>query len=116
LTCLADESVDRAIVDALREGGHEVEYVADLWPGISDPEVLERAQASGSVLPTGDKDFGELVFRRGAGSGGVVLFRLPGLAQQDKARFAVQAFRRYGAQFKGAFTVVERARVRIRKH
>ena len=102
-------------MDALREGGHEVEYVADLWPGISDPEVLERAQASGSVLLTGDK-FGELVFRRGAGSGGVVLFRLPGLAQQDKARVAVQAFRRYGAQFKGAFTVIERARVRIRKH
>jgi len=50
-------------VDALREGGHEVEYVADLWPGISDPEVLKRARASGSVLRTGDKDFGELVFR-----------------------------------------------------
>lgn len=94
LTYLADESVDRGIVHALREAGHQVGYVADLWPGISDPEVLERARASGSVLLSGDKDFGELVFRRGAGCAGVVLFRLPGL--QDKARMAVQAFRRYG--------------------
>lgn len=100
---------------SLREAGYEVQYVAEMWPGISDPEVLQRAQAMGSVLLTGDKDFGELVFRRDAGDEGVVLFRLSGLPQRDKVRTTVEAFRRYGPRFENAFTVVEQGRVRIRR-
>jgi len=37
---LADESVDRQIVDALRRSGHQVLYVAEMEPGISDESVL----------------------------------------------------------------------------
>jgi hypothetical protein len=33
---VADESVDRQIVDALRGEGHTVIYIAELDPGIDD--------------------------------------------------------------------------------
>jgi len=102
-------------VHSLREAGYEVRYVAEMWPGISDPEVLHRAQDVGSILLTGDKDFGELVFRRGGRTAGIVLFRLSGLPQHEKVLAAVEAFQRYSARFANAFTVVERGRVRIRR-
>jgi Domain of unknown function (DUF5615) len=40
---LADESVDRQIVDRLRQDGHMVWYVAEMEPGISDDIVLGLA-------------------------------------------------------------------------
>jgi predicted nuclease of predicted toxin-antitoxin system len=60
---LADESIDAPIVAVLRDDGHEVEYVAEMSPSIPDEEVLARVNEMRSLLLTGDKDFGELVFR-----------------------------------------------------
>jgi hypothetical protein len=41
---LADESVDRQIVDRLRQEGHTVRYVAEMEPGIGDDIVLGLAR------------------------------------------------------------------------
>jgi len=38
---IADESLDRPIVDRLRTDGHRVLYVAELDSGISDDAVLD---------------------------------------------------------------------------
>ena len=40
---VADESVEGPTVERLRRGGHVVIYVADLDPGIEDPDVLAVA-------------------------------------------------------------------------
>ena len=61
---LADENVERQLVAALRDAGHDVEYIAELAPGSADEEVLQRARRGSAVIITGDKDFGELVYRR----------------------------------------------------
>jgi hypothetical protein len=45
---LADESVDREIVNRLRKDGHDVDYVAEMSPGIMDEEVLLLAGHSSS--------------------------------------------------------------------
>jgi hypothetical protein len=37
---LADENIDRQIVERLRKEGHIVQYVAETDAGISDDEVL----------------------------------------------------------------------------
>lgn len=60
---VADESVDKPIVNRLREDNHEVISVAELEPSISDDEVLKISTDEKAVLITGDTDFGELVFR-----------------------------------------------------
>jgi len=72
---VADEGVDRQVVEQLRRENHEVIYVAELAPGISDDEVLQLANERGAVLLTADKDFGELVFRLNRTSGGIMLIR-----------------------------------------
>ncbi|MDW8053949.1 MAG: DUF5615 family PIN-like protein [Anaerolineae bacterium] len=62
---LADESIDRQIVDRLRREGHQVWYVAERHTGISDEEVLALSNREEALLLTADKDFGEIVFRKG---------------------------------------------------
>jgi predicted nuclease of predicted toxin-antitoxin system len=61
---VADESVDKQIVDGLRAGGHSVLFIAESEPSVSDEIVLARSREQDAVLVTADKDFGELVFRR----------------------------------------------------
>lgn len=112
---LCDEGVDRPIVDALRRAGQEVSYVAELSPGIDDDEVLARAAEEQAVLVTVDKDFGELVYRQGRIHHGVLLIRLHGLAASDKAQIVVGAVADHGAELPGAFAVIDRNRIRIRR-
>ena len=45
--------------------GHDVRGVSEMVPGASDEEVLALAYNEQRVLVTDDKDFGELVYRRG---------------------------------------------------
>ena len=70
---VADENFPRPALDAQRNAGWQVFSVAGECPGISDEEVAALCSESQRVLLTFDKDFGEIVFRRGlsAGSDGI---------------------------------------------
>ena len=37
-----DESIDRQLVDRLRQDGHAVRYVAEMAPGISDDVAVSQ--------------------------------------------------------------------------
>lgn len=52
MNLLADESVDGPIVEALRQSGHSVTYVAEFTPGIADEEVLREANGRSALLIT----------------------------------------------------------------
>ncbi len=41
MNLLADEGVDKQIVDQLRQDGHDVLYVAEMEPSIADNIVLQ---------------------------------------------------------------------------
>jgi predicted nuclease of predicted toxin-antitoxin system len=62
---LADENFPRPALEALRKAGWDVSSIAENCPGISDDEVIALCADQERVLLTFDKDFGELVFRRG---------------------------------------------------
>ena len=46
---VADESVDKQIVDRLRASGHTVLSIAELDPGIKDETVLSRSREMGGA-------------------------------------------------------------------
>ena len=48
MNLVADEGVDHAVVERLRQDGHEVLYVAELSPSAADDEVLQHANAQGA--------------------------------------------------------------------
>lgn len=112
---LLDESADAPIARRLRDDGHSVLCVWELAPGLSDAEVLARANREKAILVTADKDFGELVFRMLQVHSGVLLLRLAGLAPEAKAEIVAEAAREHGSDIPGAFTVVTSTLVRVRK-
>jgi len=112
---LADESVDAPIVERLRAEGHAVVYVTEMSPSITDDEVLEQANADHCPLLTGDKDFGELVFRLRRVAHGVILIRLSGLSPILKASIVSEAIRHHGDEMRRAFTVISPGMVRVRR-
>ncbi len=112
---VADECVDAEIVARLRERGHEVVCIAGEHPGLEDEAVLDAAGRLEAVLLTADKDFGQLVFRWRKVDAGVILLRLAGLGQEEKATVVLSVVSRYGTRLRGAFTVISETAVRIRR-
>ena len=112
---LAVESVERQIVARLRQDGHTVLYVAEMEPGIPDDLVLNLANQEADALLTADKDFGELVFRQGRLASGILLIRLAGLLPAGKAEIVATAVNQHGSELPGAFAVLTRRSLRIRR-
>ena len=110
---VADESCAKPVVLALREAGHEVVSIAEVAPGATDEQVLERALNEKRVLITEDRDFGELVYARGRSSAGVILVRFPNHARRAKAATVIEVVSKLGLRLRDTFTVVEPGRVRM---
>jgi len=112
---LTDESVDFPIVKSLRDQKYTVDYITELSPGTSDEEVLHLAEQKNAILITADKDFGDLVFRLGKVSSGIILYRLSGLNNKEKATMILRIVSDYSEDLKGSFTVVTTDQIRIKK-
>ena len=111
---VADEGVDALIVARLREDGHEVDYIAEMEPGISDDHVLSHANQRQALLITADKDFGELVFLQGKLNAGILLLRLAGVPSNQKAEIVSDALAAHGSEMRAAFSVITNKILRIR--
>ena len=112
---LADESVCGPIVERLRQEGHSVAYIAELYPGAPDSYVLAQANQEGVLLITADRDFGEMVYQGGHSTQGVILIRLRGLSALEKARIVAQGVAEHGVELLNAFTVIAPGVMRIRR-
>jgi predicted nuclease of predicted toxin-antitoxin system len=102
---LADENLPLAIIQRLREEGHEVSAIRDLQPGLKDDHVLAEA-GDHQLIVTQDKDFGALVFQRQLDTQGVLLVRLPGTALAKRAELIARTIEQYGDRLLQAFTVI----------
>jgi len=112
---LADECIDAALVAHLRRAGHDVIYMAEVAPAVDDAAVVARARREDRLLLTEDKDFGDLVFRRGAPVPGIVLLRLDPAMHALKQRRLDAAMTRFGETgLRGRYMTIEEARFRSR--
>jgi predicted nuclease of predicted toxin-antitoxin system len=114
LRWLADECVDAPLVAQMRLAGHDVTYTAETSPGISDGETIRIANDEARLLLTEDKDFGELIFRRGGDVPGFVLLRIDPERRTLKWTRLQAAIARFGERLAGHYTVVDVARMRSR--
>ena len=114
MTFVADENFPRPALKALRNAGWDIFSVAEECPGIVDEEVTRLCSEGQRILLTFDKDFGELIFRRGLSAGsGVVLFRLIPDSPEEAADVAL-ALVISQPNLNGTFCVVTRDRIRVR--
>src|SRR5687767_1633306 len=111
---VADENIDLPIIARLRKDGHDVYAVIEMSAGILDEEVLKQANQQGVVLLTGDKDFGELVYRDRRYTCGIVLIRLSGLTMIGKIEIVADVINKHGSELENAFTVISQRNLRIR--
>jgi predicted nuclease of predicted toxin-antitoxin system len=112
---LVDECVAAPLVALLREGGHDVLYVAETAAGLNDADVIALALQEKRLLLTEDKDFGDLVFRRERAVPGVVLIRIDTDNSRLKATRLAAAIDRYGDGLFGRYMVIEPGRFRSRR-
>lgn len=113
---LADENVPAASVRSLRDGGHDVVWVAESMPGAADEDVLRFAAKESRLLLTFDRDFGALAYRSGMISpAGVVLLRIVPNTPEEPGLLLLDLMTRSELTFEGQFTVVDHERVRQRQ-
>lgn len=111
---LLDECCDASLVDALRNDGHDIFYVAETMPGTIDEDVLHRAFVEDRILITEDKDFGELAVRLHLPARGVILLRFEIGEENLKLARIREVIRSAGNRFAGAFVVIEASKTRFR--
>jgi predicted nuclease of predicted toxin-antitoxin system len=110
----ANENISEDCVVKLRRNGHDVLWIRESAPGSSDEDVLVRAHREERLLITFDKDFGDLVFRRGAqASHGVILFRISQSSATVTAE-RVHAVLVSRTDWMGHFSVVDDFGIRMR--
>jgi len=111
---LPDECCDTALVQALREDGHNVFYVLEPLRGASDDDILARAFAENRLLLTEDKDFGELVYRLRKPTRGIILLRF-GVAEHTLKISRLRELLKHPAErLLNTFVVLEVDKTRIR--
>jgi predicted nuclease of predicted toxin-antitoxin system len=115
MNILADESVDHPVYEALKENGFNIKHIAFIGSGSTDTDVLDIAWRQKRVLLSVDKDFGELAFRAKKPSHGIVLYRLSGLTNHQKAEIVLKVFTERSQDIVNSFVVISRNQVRIRK-
>jgi predicted nuclease of predicted toxin-antitoxin system len=112
---LANENFPIASVRRLRQAGHDVAAIVEDSPGAKDPQVLARAAHKGRIALTFDRDYGELIYRRGSPAPiGMIYFRFDPLTPEEPAEHLLRLMVAGVLSLEGKFTVVERGQVRQR--
>jgi predicted nuclease of predicted toxin-antitoxin system len=111
---LADECSDAGLVDALRDGGHDVLYAIESLRGATDDDLLARAVSERCILLSEDKDFGELVYRLRRPAHGIVLLRFDVADRVLKVPRLRYLLEQEVERLPDAFVVLEADKVRVR--
>ena len=89
--------------------------VVEVMPKAGDEEILDRAVSEGRIVVTNDKDFGEMVFRRGLAHRGVVLLRLRDERAENKVRMMKVVLSQVGERLRNHYVVATESGIRVRK-
>ena len=109
---LADENIPARALELLKVQGVDVVSVLTIGVGLDDRDVLRAANEDQRVLVTFDKDFGDLVFRSGTQTRGVVLLRFtPSSPEQIAGK--LKALLESGMEVEHHFVVLDEERVRF---
>jgi predicted nuclease of predicted toxin-antitoxin system len=111
---IADECVSARLVKLLREGGHDVAYVAEMAASAADTEIISLARRENRLLLTDDKDFGELVVRRRWPVPGLVLMRVASEQPETRWKRLKAAIAHFNEGLYGRYVVIEEGRFRFR--
>jgi predicted nuclease of predicted toxin-antitoxin system len=110
---VVDECTGPVVAAWLAQQGHDVVSIYDESPGVDDDAILHRSFTESRILITGDKDFGELIFRDNRPHHGVVLLRLTNDSPANRIRVLGDVLQAHGNSVADQFVVVSDSGVRF---
>lgn len=112
---LTDENIPDSIQNWLRTSGHDVVSASELQCGEIDEYWLNLAETEQRLIMTSDKDFGELIYREGLNSFGVILLRLDNIPVREWIVRLQEAWSVVEANPVRKFIVISPKRKRVRR-
>ena len=110
---LVDENAGVFVARWLQKQGYEVFSIYEQARGIDDDRIIEMAFAENQIIITGDKDFGEKVYRERYPHRGIVLLRLDDERSANKIIVLQQLLDAYMDRLADSFVVVTETRTRF---
>jgi predicted nuclease of predicted toxin-antitoxin system len=114
---LANENFPLASVKILRNAGYDIISVGQDFAGILDSEVIELAMNENRTIITFDRDYGELIFKRGYKPlAGVIYLRWENFQPNEPGEYLIELFHSKDIQFESMLTVIGIDHIRQRKY
>jgi predicted nuclease of predicted toxin-antitoxin system len=111
---LANENIPLASSELLTQLGYDIVHIGVVNPSISDEEVMDFAIDQERVIITFDRDYGDLVFRKGYRPPGVIYLRIFDFSPVFPGEFIHQLISSGNISFTGKFTVAGEENIRQR--
>jgi predicted nuclease of predicted toxin-antitoxin system len=112
---LADECVDRRLIDHLQSSGYTVVDIFSFARGSDDVTVISLANSLKAFIITEDKDFGNYLVYNKSFHYGALLLRLEGVIIEEKKRLVLSVLQHHGEELIANFSVLTKDKLRIRK-
>ena len=109
---LLDAHISRLIAEFIQGMGHDCVHAEAISRGLLDEEIMRIANDEHRILLTSDKDFGELVFRSGIRTPGIVLLRIRTSLESDRLAILEKHWQVIEQNIQGFFVVVSNHQVR----
>ena len=113
---LANENIPFSSVKTISDAGFDIIAVGSDFPGILDEEVIEISKNEERTIITFDRDYGELIFKKGYKTkAGVIYLRWANFHPNEPGEYLVQLFNLQKIIFEEHFTVIGENSIRQRK-
>lgn len=90
---LANENFPLSSISILKAAGYDIVSVGEEFSGILDSEVIDFARKEHRIILTFDRDYGELIFKRGyRPTAGVIYFRWNFFQPADPGKYLIELF------------------------
>lgn len=117
MNLLANENFPQDSIVLLRKWGYDVYSIGTDNPSVSDEIVMQLGIELSRTILTFDRDYGELIFRKGfRPAAGVIYLRVEPLYPEYPAEIVHRLIQSGVFHFENALTVVDENRIRQRSY
>ncbi len=114
---LANENFPLTSVIVLESAGYNIKYIGKDFAGILDSEVMEIAINENRTILTFDRDYGELIFKKGYKPlKGVIYLRWDDFQPNEPGEYLIELFKSEEINFDGMLTVISENNIRQKKY
>jgi len=114
---LANENFPLSSIRILKNAGFDIISVGQDFAGILDSEVIDLAIKEQRTILTFDRDYGELIFKKGyKPQAGVIYIRWDYFQPDQPGEYLKKLFDSKTINFEGMLTVISADHIRQRKY